>query len=256
MEYQNKTRVFLETLKKEIKAKAIPYQQLADKLGVSLLTIKRQVNAEDISMSKLMALCEVADIDISDIWRQIEMERPKHTMYTQEQDLAFSKNPHLWRYFETLFFEDLSPKDIEKKYQISPASTHAYLRKLEMLGLIQLSVHGNIRMLVSSPLGFGDGHTLAVDQGLRNVFYDVAEQCFSPGTSAALTIKKDLKLSKELRGQLHLDIYELVSKYANISERYFIPSNQPQLSIITCDYKAQNFIGEAPITDIINNDLP
>ncbi|NRB39754.1 MAG: hypothetical protein HRU20_15025 [Pseudomonadales bacterium] len=255
MEYQDKTRKFLAALKKEVKAKSIPYQQLADNLGVSIQTIKRQINAEDINMSKLMALCEAADIEVSDIWRQTIQERPQITRFTEAQDVAFSKNPHLHRYFHILFAKTLSPKEIENKYKISPASTHAYLRKLEKLGLIQLSLQGKVRILVSAPLGFMAPNTRTTNQGFKKGCYDLADRYFVPNKAPEMKIVKTLKLSPQLLGQINLDIYELFSKYGGISDRYFINSHQPAICLAACLLKPHHTLDETPITDITSNDL-
>ena len=87
MEQQNKVRVCLEVIKDAVKQSSMGYQELADRLGVSLLTIKRQLNGDEISMSKLLALCDAAQLNFTDIWQQVEQRKAEH--------FEFSKGP-LW----------------------------------------------------------------------------------------------------------------------------------------------------------------
>jgi transcriptional regulator with XRE-family HTH domain len=74
MEYRNKVRCCLEFVKEHVKKSSIGYQQLAERLGVSILTIKRQLNGHEISMSKLLALCDAAQVDFSEIWAKVEKQ--------------------------------------------------------------------------------------------------------------------------------------------------------------------------------------
>ncbi len=157
MENQLKLARCLSLLKTHLKDNNITYQNLADKLGISLLTIKRQLNAEDIALSKLLALCDASGVLFSELWQQVEQHKAMHTTYSKEQDEAFCRYPHLYQFFVEMFYNKKQPEQIERENSLSPASTHIYLRKLEQVGLISLSAKGAVSFLVSEPLGFGAG---------------------------------------------------------------------------------------------------
>jgi len=95
IEYQNKVSSCISQIKERIKAQSLNYQAIADRLGVSLLTVKRQLNGEDISLTKLLALCDAAEVDFSEIWQSVNETAAIHTLITEAQDAAFFKNPHL-----------------------------------------------------------------------------------------------------------------------------------------------------------------
>lgn len=86
VEYRNVVRLCLELLKKHVKQSSTGYQQLAERLGVSVLTIKRQLNGDEISMSKLLALCDAAQVDFTEIWRKLKTEK-SNTMYLRKNKI-------------------------------------------------------------------------------------------------------------------------------------------------------------------------
>lgn len=251
LEYHNKVRSCLALLKTHIKQSATSYQQLADRTGVSLLTIKRQLNGDEISMTKLLALCDAAQIRFCELWEQVEQRKVEHNVFTDEQDKAFYHFPHLLRYFLELQLAKQTPEQIQQQWQISPASTHLYLRKLETLGLILLSEKGHPTMLMSEPVGFS-GNSLNLRKGVKKGLEDICAGIMSPGQNGegeTFVITKPMILADHLREKMYQEMSALVSRYAELSERYFVTSDIPAYQLVVCDYK----MGEPePLPDIIN----
>jgi len=248
MEYQNKIRSCLTLIKEQVKASKVGYQELAQRLGVSVLTIKRQLNADEIAMSKLLALCDAAEIDFAHVWQQVEQRKVEHTVFTQEQDKAFYFNPHLFHYFLELFSAKQTPEQIQQNWNICSASTHVYLRKLETLGLLQLSATGKPNFLISEPIGFGNG-SLNIIKHIQQGLIDVSDKLITPREDEPFVIVKPMQLSEELRNKMYDEIKGLVSRYAEISERYYLTSDVPAYQLVCCDYKIQP---EQPLADIID----
>lgn len=247
MEYRNKVRCCLELIKEHVKKSSTGYQQLAQRLNVSVLTVKRQLNGDEISMSKLLALCDAAQVDFPHIWSQVESRKVEHNEFTTEQDHAFYYFPHLFRYFIELLSQQ-TPQQIEQTWQITPASTHLYLRKLEALNLISLSEKGTPTILISEPMGFA-GESLNVIKGIQAALIDVSEKLIAPREDEPFVIAKPMQLSEELRHKMYEEIAELVSRYAELSERYYFNSELPPHNLVICDYHVQE---EPPFPDIID----
>ena len=247
MEYRNKVRCCVGFVKEYVKNSAIGYQQLAERLGVSVLTIKRQLDGDEISMSKLLALCDAAQVDFSEIWEKVENRKAEHNEFTKVQDYAFYHYPHLFRYFIELL-SGHTPKLIEETWNISPASTHIYLRKLEELGLISLSDKATPTILIAKPMGFA-GESLNVIKGIQAALIDVSDKLIAPREDEPFVIAKPMLLSEDLRHKMYKEIAELVSRYAELSERYYFNSNLPPFNLVICDYKVQE---EEPFPDIID----
>jgi len=248
MEYQNKVALCLALIKEQVKTKAIGYQQLADSLGVSLLTIKRQLNGDDLSMSKLLALCDAAGVNFIEIIQRVESRKASHTFFTAEQDQAFCKYPHLFHYFVELLHQQKSPGQLQREWHLTPASTHMYLRKLEQLSLISLSMKSDVTFLVDEPLGFGPGSQF-VKKDIKNALIDVSDRIGVKSLDDVFVIAKPLILSHELREKMYVELTEVISRYAELSERYFTQSEHPAFQMVVCDYQMQE---ATPLCDIVN----
>ena len=248
MEYQNKVKHYIALIKEQVKNKGIGYQQLADTLGISLVTVKRQLNGDDLSMSKLLAMCDAAGIDFFSIIQSIEKRKASHTYFTTEQDSAFCVYPHLFHYFVALFQQKKSPQDIQQEWQLSPASTHIYLRKLEQLSLIRLSLRGDISFTITEPLGFGPDSQF-VKKELQNALVEISNHVGPKALEDVFVLAKPMILSPELREKMYNDLTEVISRYAELSDRYFIDSEHKTFQTVICDYKVKK---STALSDIVN----
>ncbi|PAJ72473.1 hypothetical protein CJF42_20990 [Pseudoalteromonas sp. NBT06-2] len=62
-------------------------------------------------------------------------------------------------------------------------------------------------------------------------------------------ITKPMLLNENIRLTMYNEISELVSRYAELPERYYFNSNLPPLNLVICDYKIQE---EEPYPVYIN----
>jgi hypothetical protein len=247
VEYQNKVRYCLQLLKEQIKNSAINYQQLADKLAVSVLTIKRQLNGEEISMGKLLALCDASQVNFSELWQKVENRVVEDTVFSKEQDFAFYHFPHLFHFFIELA-NNKTPESIRQQWQLTPASNHLYLRKLEQLKLISLSEQGKPTILLADPIGFGP-ESLCVIQSIQESLKQVSDNLITPNDNEPFIIAKPMMLDENLREKMYQELKELVSRYAELSERYYLDANLPSHNLVICDYKMHQ---EPQLAEIIN----
>jgi hypothetical protein len=114
--------------------------------------------------------------------------------------------------------------------------------------LISLSEKANPTVLISKPMGF-EGESLNVIKGIQKALIDVSDKLIAPREDEPFVIAKPMLLSEDLRDNMYKEIAELVSRYAELSERYFFSSNLPPYNLVICDYKVQ---GEEPFPDIID----
>lgn len=244
IEYQNQVYQCLKTIKSQIKSRNLTYQDVANRLGVSLVTVKRQLNAKDLSISKLLALCEAVDLDFLEAWQSIVERKPSHTFITAEQDQSFFKNPHLMRFFFKLYVGKQSPEQIQKQCKLTSSSVHLYLRELERLGLITGSTSQKVTLAVEAPLGFGPG-SLIVRQGLSAALKDYITALDQGNETNQFLLLKPLRLSEELQIKMREEIEEVISNFAELSERYFANS----------DHKVYNFAAFEYYDSGLNHDV-
>ncbi|NRB39753.1 MAG: hypothetical protein HRU20_15020 [Pseudomonadales bacterium] len=250
MNYQDKIKRCLSLIKDEVKTQGDTYQQLADKLEVSLLTVKRQLNAGEISMSKLLALCDAVGLDFIDVWNTIEQQENRNNVFTQEQDLAFYQNPALYTYFKALFHFQQTPKDIENISAISPASTEAYMNKLQDIGIIKRTDDQYFKFLVTLPIDFSDDSAM-VTHNIHKNLKTIGDKIVSQEPYADLLLVKSLKLNDEIRAKMYEEIQDIANKYANLSQRYFELADLPEHQLFICDYLPERDVESELIVDVI-----
>ena len=101
---------------------------------------------------------------------------------------------------------------------------------------------------MSEPMGF-EGESLNVIKGIQTALIDVSNKLIAPREHEPFVITKPMLLSEDLRYKMYKEIAELVSRYAELSERYFFSSDWPPFNLVICDYKVQD---EEPLPDIID----
>lgn len=247
-EYQNNVENCIKQIKELIKSKGINYQTIADRLNISLLTVKRQLNSKDISLSKLLALCEAAGLNFIDIWQSVDETSVVHSVISDAQDLAFYKNPHLMHFFFEMFQKEKAPEAIRQQWGLTSASLHLYLRELEKLELIQVSAQQKVSFKLKRPVGFGPNSKVI----RKEISDDLSKmsRLFAIGHSKQeFLVSKPMKLNSELRSKMHEEMFELISRYAELSEKYFLTSEHPYFNLVACDYLDEN---SEKLADIIN----
>ncbi len=139
-------RKCLHEVKQQLKRKGIAYADIAERMGLSEITVKRMLNQDDISVGRLAVLAEAAGYSMSRLIGIAEEKLPEVTCFTPQQDKAFVRHPHLFQYFMKLQEHDKSPETVARLFNLDDLSTYLYLRKLEDLGLIELHEGNRVKM--------------------------------------------------------------------------------------------------------------
>jgi len=247
-EYQNKVSSCVKQVKEMIKSRGINYQTIADRLNISLLTVKRQLNSEDISLSKLLALCEVSGLNFIEIWQSVDETSVVHSFINDIQDRAFYNNPHLMHFFFEMFQQKKTPEELKQQWNLTPASIHLYLRELEKLELIQVSPQQKITFKLKRPVGFGP-NSKVIGKGISADLKKMSKLFALGQEQEEFLVSKPMQLSNELRHKMYEELSELISRYAELSEKYFLSSKHPIFNLVTCDYQVKD---EEKMMEIIN----
>lgn len=125
-------------LKHVLKLKGLKYEQLAEELNCSLPTVKRIMGPEELSLSRLLQICETADIELADLERLAANRERKEERFTLEQQDFLSKNKSYFSYLMALYSGE-SPAKIALKHKLTQRSTDKYLVTLEKLDLIRVT---------------------------------------------------------------------------------------------------------------------
>ena len=149
----------MAVLKDQYKALGWTQSKLAQKLGVSLPTIKRWFKGEGIGISEVNHLCELIGVQLSEVISQVEAPRQKFFKYTLEQEEYLARHPRCLAFFDCLL-RGMSVSRLQKKYNLRRNNTEQMLSKLDDLGLIEwlpgnkykLKVQGEPSWRPSGPL--------------------------------------------------------------------------------------------------------
>lgn len=154
--------VSLEQLKSAaksvMKTQGKTYQELANHLGLSLVSVKRIMSKEEISMRRFLEVCEWLGVSISELEKLAQYNQSHEKIrFTPEQDLFLSKNPEYMSFLFHLCAQE-SPEEIQKQYNLSNKSLNLYLVRLEKYNLIK-KVSGRYKPVhrgFPSPIPYGE----------------------------------------------------------------------------------------------------
>jgi hypothetical protein len=85
---------------------------------------------------------------------------------------------------------------------------------------------------------------------------DVSDKLITHHEDEPFVIIKPIRLSEDLRHKMYKEIADLVSRYAELSERYYFDSNLPPFNLVVCDYKIQQEDTYPDIVDVKGFELP
>lgn len=206
--------MIFELLKNALKVKKKTYQDLADHLDVSELTIKRMFKEQDCKVSRLVAICQFLQIDFQEL---LDFEkRFKHypTYLSEEVEQALADDKVAFGVF-LLIISHLSYEDMRRVTGLAETQLYIVLRKLEKLGLITLQTNNQIIITTNLPIAWRRHGALA--GALKHINLKYLNYCFEHhqepehhyystsrlmSTDSAETIKQKLDETYQLFQQL------------------------------------------------------
>ena len=154
------SRILLKTLRDVLKAKKQTYGQLAKKLHVSEVTIKRWFTGQTCTLENIFKICETLEISFFDLAALARKDEEVDYVLTREQELFFSKSPALFGIFKQLQ-RGILPRTIAENWGLNSPKLHGVLRSLEKQKLLEVLPHDRVRMKVRGNIRYGHQGTLA-----------------------------------------------------------------------------------------------
>ena len=211
---------YLEALKELLKERGVTYARLADAVHCSLPTVKRALNKPTLPFSRLLEFCEIAQIPFGDLYERAEQRRPRHYVFTEEQDQLFAEREELFGYFLELACEKSTPSDIAKRHNLDQRSTALYLQHLAKVRLVERLGRNRARLRVTAPFGFGPNSRVMRrehENFLKMIVEDVLAD--DPVKTGCVAVLKPLHLTEEDYKQMVTEMEKVVHRYAAIAER-------------------------------------
>jgi len=131
-------------LKQLLKKQNHTYAAVAKVWDCSIPTVKRQLGAEELPLTRLLTLLEWLNISLADLHKLAESSDLKSPKFTAKQTDFLAKNGREFSFLMKLY-EDLTPDQIAKKYKLSPQVLERILINLEKYDLIRVGVGGKVK---------------------------------------------------------------------------------------------------------------
>ena len=136
------------TLKQLLKQHKITYRMIADELQMSEANIKRVFATNSFSLERLEQVCNIINLNLSDLFSLSEKQQLQLTELTLEQEQELIENPKLllvavcvrdyWRF-----------EEIIEHYDIDVHECIRLMAKLDKIKLIQLLPNNNYKLLIA-----------------------------------------------------------------------------------------------------------
>ncbi len=151
-----KSQKIKQVFKSLLKKKGITYEELAESLECSVPTVKRILGPEELTLTRLLELCEIVEIDLGELEALTKDTVAADANFTDQQQQFLAKNPSYLSYLFRLFGGE-TPKQIAEKHKLTQRSTDKYLIGLEKNELIHVTGKQKVKPAFKSLPHFGDG---------------------------------------------------------------------------------------------------
>jgi transcriptional regulator with XRE-family HTH domain len=128
-----KIKVVIKTLLKNQKK---TFEQLAIHLSCSVPTIKRILGREDLSLSRLISICEFLDVSLAEVDALTAEIKSERFALNYEQNEFLETHPGHFSFLMSLCTGQ-SAEHIARKHKLSQLSVERYLIDLERIGLVR-----------------------------------------------------------------------------------------------------------------------
>ncbi len=130
------TSALVVALKREFKARAIGYADIAAQLEVSEATVKRYLKGQGLTVQTMAKMAAIAGLDLLTLVQsaQEQIDNPPALTPVQEKVLR-SDRPVFTVYF--LLSHGLTPSQISLEFGVSAKQLEGYLVRLEKIGVIR-----------------------------------------------------------------------------------------------------------------------
>lgn len=229
------------TLKKMLKASSIQYEDVAKSLGVSNATVKRILNAHDMSLTRLSEIAGILGLSIFEIIEQAKGHNNKRYKFSLEQELYLSKDFIHFQVFRYVLLKK-SKEKIKSTLDLTDKKLFEILLNLEKIGLIENHPNERIKLLANFPFQWNDNGPLerAYTQKIISRIQEVItiSGINKMPNSTQTKVKEILLLEKELKS-MQDEMQDLIHKYEVISKLRL--KNNPEAKIVSIASIIGNF---------------
>jgi len=144
----DRKKEIVEALKKSLKVNGLTYAQVADKLKLSEISIKRNFSLNNFSLDRIEKICDLLNIDLMDLVRLADEERKRISSLTISQELELVSDINLFL-VAICVHNGWQIDEITSYYDITKPECIRYLINLEHHKIINLLPNNRIQRLLA-----------------------------------------------------------------------------------------------------------
>lgn len=142
------TRELIKTLKMALKAQGKTYSDVAAALGLTEASVKRLFSQQSFSLHRLDQVCQLLEIEVSDLVQMMNEQQQHLQQLTAEQEAEITKDVIL-TLIAVCVLNRWTMEDILSFYRLSETECIRYLARLDRLKIIELLPKNRIRLRVA-----------------------------------------------------------------------------------------------------------
>ena len=140
-------------LKQILRSRGLTYADLALRLNLSEVSIKRTFASGDCKLSRLKAICRALDLDLHGLLEAESEAIAVAKLLPLPAAEALAVDRSLLSVF-ILLLNGYSPEHLSDIYNLSSSELYLYLRELEELELLKLGAGMEVQLRVTPPVDF------------------------------------------------------------------------------------------------------
>ncbi len=138
----------VDTLKSLLKAHKLKYRDVGARLGLSETSIKRHFSRRDFDLVKLEIICQMMNLEISDLLQAMTENQVRIEQLSEEQEAEIAGDPELLT-ITVCVLNRWSMDDILSHYNLTETQCIRKLAHLDRLEIIELLPRNKIKLLVA-----------------------------------------------------------------------------------------------------------
>ncbi len=205
----------IDTLKRELKAQGKTYIDVAEQLELSEASVKRLFAERNFTLQRLEAICDLLNLELSELFQMMSKEQRQLTQLTREQEKEIA-NDLILLLITVSVISGMTYSDIRNAYNISETDCIQKLAKLDRLKIIELLPGNRVKLLIAPNF-----HWLP-NGPIQQFFQEKVEQDFFSSrfdkaneklivTNAILTNSSNARLQKKME-RLAAEFNELMQE--------------------------------------------
>ncbi len=143
------TDQLVDTLKHTLKAHGKTYRDVATALKLSEASVKRLFSDKHLSLHRLDSICQMLDIEISDLVQTMNAQSHTLSQLNQQQETDIAAD-HLLLLVTVSVLNRWTPQDILSQYRINEHELTRCLAHLDRLKIIDLLPNNHIKLRIAA----------------------------------------------------------------------------------------------------------